>query len=131
MPYSMVVCGSTGCKVPTKADAIKRKPLCIDLTPRQYIVDYGPDWQLVIGPEFHIRVETEEACLTWAFRDQNVPASLQGSLSGLKIELLRCPIKASQKDDSLTGPGFGRGWLHEIARQPYVLERDLQDLRLP
>lgn len=88
------MCGSAGRKVAAKADTIKGKPLWIDLTSRKYIIEHRPDRHFVIGPEGHIWVEAEKACLPWAFGDQHVPATLQGSLSCLEIQFFARPIEA-------------------------------------
>jgi len=128
---ALIMRGSTGCEVPTVADAIESKPLWIDLTPGQGIVDHGPDGPFVIGPEAHAGMEAQKAGLPRTFGEQHVPAPLQGGLSGLEVQLFPGSIKAGENDDRLAGPRVGRGWLQEVARQPHVLEGDLQHLRIP
>src|SRR5215211_1054431 len=63
-----------GAKYPPKLMP-QRKPLGIDLGPRGGIVDHGTDWRLVIRPEHHVGVEAEQAGLSRAFGDQDVPAA--------------------------------------------------------
>jgi hypothetical protein len=62
------MCGSARGKVPAIADAIERKPLWIDISPRKDVVDHDADRRFVVGPEAHTRVETKKAGLARAER---------------------------------------------------------------
>ena len=104
---AIIMCGSARGKVPAIADAIERKPLWIDITPRKDVVDDSPDRRFVIGPEAHSRVETKKARLARALGEQHVPAALKGSGPCLKIEFFRRSVEAGQHNDRLTWSSIG------------------------